>query len=230
MTDAQDTRIPTSGAGCFLLAMPPVAVVLVFIAYGVLLFFGISGRPADGETVDIAIRTCPEAQAVLAARAEMIGVVPSFTPTEDGFRITVTLPSDEVVAASIPGTLAERGLLEVRAEDGTLLVDSEGVADAGIRMDLMMTPTTFVAFTDEAHERLRAHMKANRNGKLSVTVDGAEVAVVSNRMDLGPGELEILPSAENEEARMRLSARRGVVLGEGPLPCDAEVLSVAASR
>lgn len=225
IADAPEMRAPR--AGCLILAMVPTAVALVFLAYGVFAIFVYLGRPADGERVDVTLRACPEAAAPIEARLDAMGLSDArFDPAPDGFVVTVTLPADARVAATIPDTLAEAGRLEVRAaEDGAVLVRNEDLVRAGVRMDVMLRPSTFVVLGPEARARLDAHTRARPEGKLIYVYEGEEVWTELNRAEREPGELEFPPSGEDDADRMHVAARRGVVL-DHPLPCDAELVSV----
>lgn len=223
--DAPEFRAPR--AGCLILAMVPTAVALVFLAYGIFAIFVYLGRPADGERVAVAVRACAEAAAPIEGRLDAMGLSDArIEPTPDGFVVTVTLPADPRVASSIPGTLVEAGRFEVRAsEDGAVLVRNDDLLRAGVRMDLMLRPSTFVVLDPEARARLDAHVRARPEGKLVYSYEGEEVWTELNRAEREPGELEFPPSGEDDADRMHVAARRGVVL-DHPLPCDAELLSV----
>lgn len=225
--DADTPEFKAPRAGCFLLAMVPTAVVLVFLAYGIFGIFVYLGRPADGERVAIDIRACAEAAGPVGDRLDAMGLADhDVTPRPDGFTITTTLPSDERVASGIPETLVEAGRFEVRtAEDQRLLVTNQDLVSAGVRMDLMLRPSTFVVLNPEARARVDAHVEAEPGGKLVYSYDGEEVWTELNRAERSPGELEFPPSGRDDEDRMHIAARRGIVL-DHPLPCEAELVSV----
>lgn len=222
-----DAPTTPTRTGCLIFAIVPVAVALTFLAYAVMLGLGLYGRPASGDRVTITFEACPEAGPILTDRAMSMGLTDAALHSEGArHELTATLPADPQIAASIPGTLAERGLLTVRASDGAVLADHTSVESAGVRMDIMMTPTTFVRLKRPAALSLRDHVRENPEGHLAIELDGAEVFVRSNRADLVEVELEIPPSAEDDQARMQLAAARGVVLGSGPHPCPVQVVGV----
>lgn len=215
-----------SRVGCALFAAPPVAIAVVIALYAWLLMHGLAGRPAEGRVETMNFRACAEARPVVEARARAMGLDPVLESVEGGFRLTATLPAEEDVAAAIPGTLADPGRFSLRAEDGTVLVDNAGVAAAGVRMDLLMRPATWVRFAPEARDRVHAHVRAHPTGTLLVVVDEVEVWRHANEKEPGAWEIEIPPSAENDRARMHLAARRGIVL-DAPLPCEVALGSAA---
>src|SRR5690606_2405527 len=129
-----------------------------------------------------------EASAPVVERIRAMGLSePQVTPTGGGFVVTTTLPSDEQVASTIPATLVEAGRFEVRAsEDGAVLVRNDDLDGAGVRMDVMLRPSTFVVLDAEAKGRVDAHTRARPEGKLVYLYEGEEVWTELNRAEREP--------------------------------------------
>lgn len=227
MVDPSDPRLQQSKRGCILLGIPPIAVVLTILAYAWLVYTGLGGRPADGDVVEIALRGCPEARPVVEDRVARMGLPdPAFENVDGGFVVTARLPSDVDVARAIPETLAQPGRFQIRdAATGDPLADSTAVVDGTIRMDLLMRPMTLIRLNETATEQLAVRFRADRESQIALWLDGDEIGTWHAQKGMN-GEIEVEPSAEDDKARLHLAARRGVVIGSGPLPCEVSVRSV----
>lgn len=226
--EPDDPRLVRPSWGCLLFGVPIVAVIATFAAYAWLFASGMLGRPAQGDTVEVVFRSCAEARPIVERRVAAMGLADaSFEPREAGFALVATLPEDPDVAASIPGTLATPGHFAIKAvEDGRVLVDDDGIASAGVRADLSMSPVTLVRLTDAATEELYAWVNERKEGRVALFLDDVEVWSQSNLKPMTAGELEIPPSAVDDKARMELAASRAIALGDGPLPCPVRVMGV----
>ena len=137
--------------------------------------------------------------------------------------LTATLPGDPAIAASIPGTLAERGWLEARVGE-TPIFDSTNVTAGAIRQDLTLIPWTVLTIDDEGQKALQQAVEADREGEVVYFLDDRRIARNSNLKGWGP-EVELqAEDATNDLDRMHLTAARSVVVGSGPLPCPLESL------
>ena len=222
LTHEDITRLKPS-AGCFFLAIPVVAILAVFLAYVWLFYNGWIGRPASGDGVEYTFRACSEAQDVVRSRVEDMGLADlEIRPTDDGFLLSMTLPSAETRPEDLARVLASPGTFEIRAGD-RVLADIDGVASAGVRLDLTMSPSTLVVLTDSARDTVYGHMNGHPEGSMDLWLDGEKVWTMSNLKPTQNGEIEVPPDAENDRARMELAAGRGIALNNGPLPCPVEV-------
>lgn len=211
--------------GCVFLVLPIVGVVLTFLAYGYLLWNGMVGRPASGPEAELAFEACPDAAAVVGARLAEMGLgEPPITASPTGFSVRVRLPSADADPAAFAAVLAMPGRLELRHGD-ELLADEGDLTYAGVRLDVMMSPSTLVVLEPGARDRVYARMGADPGGKTRMILDGIEVWSFSHQTPSMNGEFEIPPSASDDRARMELAAARGIALQQGPLPCPVRVAS-----
>jgi hypothetical protein len=207
--------------GALLLLIPVAMVALVFALYAVALAFGLYGRPADGERVVLVASACPEARAVVAHRVNAMGLGdPVFDEVPGGFQLTVTLPAEADVAASIPVTLATPGRLRAvrESQPDVALIENAQITGAAIRQDLTLIPWTVITLAPEGYEALLAWVREQRDGKVVWSVDGEPIGTVSNLKGAAT-EVEISPALDDDRARMMRAAELAIVLDSGPLPC-----------
>jgi hypothetical protein len=204
--------------GLAILLLPILGVVFTFVAYGVMVGFGVRGRPAEGAQVTLAFTGCAEAAPVLADRLGDMGLDPEPHDVTEGFAFDVVLPADPEVAGRIPATLAAPGRLEIHG-DGAVLATHADVTGASVRMDLMMTPSTLVNLSAASADRIVKHVRAHPEGRLVFVLDGVSIGTQSNRNPVGVGEVEIAPSGLGDEERWRAVAEWSVVV-DHPLPCE----------
>lgn len=213
--------------GAFIFLIPIAMVVFVFVAYGFMFGLGIRGRAADGERVTLAWQGCPEARDVVARRVEGMGLGdPVFTPTDGGFRLEVTLPSDPDVAAEIPRTLATPGILRAHPVNDparTLLTNAD-VARGSIRQDLTLSPWTVLSLNAAGLEKLGAFVDEEREGRVVYVLDGLPIGSVSNLKGATP-EVELSPEGRDDRDRMHKAAARAILVDSGPLPCPLDRVS-----
>jgi hypothetical protein len=222
MTDTDDPRLAMRPiGGLVLLAFVVLAVLATFVAYGVLWWSGTAGRPATGAQVHLTFRGCPEAVPLVEGRLADMGLVSTVTATDEGFTVSTTLPSDAVVAASVPGTLARPGRVEIVAGE-TVLATNADVVGADPRLDLRMASYAVLRFAPAAADRLVDAVRADPRGQLTFRLDGVDVATQPNTDPIARGELEFAPRVEDDEQRMRTIAEWSVVADHGPLPCSVE--------
>lgn len=216
--------------GMLILALPLVMVALTLAAYAVTVGFGLRGRAAAGPAVELRFSGCDEAGPVIAARLADMGI--EAAPGSAGpLSFRASLPADPEVAAAIPRTLATPGRLEVRGGD-EVLASPDDVADASVRMDLMMVPSTLVNLRPEAAGRVRDHVRAVPEGRLTFVLDGAPIGEQSNQAPVEVGEVEIDPALGGhhggrlDEGKPRWEAVAAwAVVVDHPLPCAVQPAS-----
>ena len=232
--DPNDPRIPSRPLwGLAILALPLIGLVVVATAYVGMFVLGTRGRPASGEEVALWYELSPSCPAagekassvaarVLEARLADMGLKATALPAPAGgaaFGFSVVMPADAAVAATIPVTLARPGLARLVGGD-QLLADNTDIADASIRMDLLMQPSLLLKLDPDAAERVRDHVRAHPQGKMTLWVD--EVAVASQRNDrpVQVGEVELTPDDEamDEKARWSALAELSITV-DHPLSC-----------
>jgi hypothetical protein len=224
---AEPLNMQRRGAlGIVVLVVPVVSIIAVGIGYGILLWYGYAGRPAEGPNTRIDFEACPAAQAVIANRVERIGLPnPVFTATEKGFSLTVRMPADEKVAADIPATLVAPGKLEVaRGEHDGLIASSEDIDDVSVSMGFMDAPRTWIKLKPAATARLKDAMSADMQGHISIWVDGEVVTRRKNAPPVADGQLDLAAEGQADVNVVTFAAAMGVVLSSGPLPCPVTLL------
>lgn len=214
-----DPRLPKRGlVGLLILSLPILGVLVMFVAYGIMWSLGTAGRGPEGESVVLGFRGCHEAQPLLEARLEDMGIPGSWTKTPDGFEVRATLTGESEVDEAIPQVLSTPARLEIRGGDQVLATNAD-LKEATVRMDLFMVPYVLLRLRDDAAERVRARAKEDPGGKLWFFVDGEEIGWQSNQNPVGRGDLEINVHQSDEEQRMREVAAWSVTLDHAPLPC-----------
>jgi hypothetical protein len=211
-------------AGIILLVAPIFCVTLVALAYIVLFAYGDAGIAAAGPMARMTFVGCPEAQAVVAARVETMGLPdPQFKTTEDGFQLTSRLPGEQRVVERLPKTLAMSGRLQVRPviDDvvrDEVLVDETDLEYATVYMAFLDTPRARVRLKPEAAERLLAHQHAHVHQRIAAFVEGKKIGEYRNTSPINQGEFDIdLPKGSDFE-RMDFAAETAIILDD-PLPC-----------
>lgn len=225
LSDEEYERIRPRG-GCLLLAAPLFAVPAVIMAYLYLFYSGYQGVDPSGNTVQMQFHSCDEAGQMVLARAEDMGLGNTIlTATDNGFVLASVLPDREDAAAEIATTFGSVGLFALRAGD-IELANQDDVVDASVRLDITMTPSTLINLNEEARKRIYRHIKDVPEGKMEVWLEGEMVWDYGNQRPMINGEIEVPPSAADDQARMKLAAHRAIVLNNGPLPCAIELQGV----
>jgi hypothetical protein len=215
---ADPVVLPRKGA--LLLLIPVAMIPLVFVAWGLMIWAGLAGRPASGPEVDIGVTACPEARDVLLARAADMGLTPAVEARPDGFVLHTRMPEDPESAASVPRALAPPGRFEVRGGDQVLATNAD-VTEATIRLDLSLSPATLIRLQPAAAQRVAAFVRGDEGGQIEFWLDGQKVGYQVNR-EVSANELEIWVQEGGDRARLQVAAERGVVI-DHPLPCPVAV-------
>jgi hypothetical protein len=225
VTPEDDSPPPArSSAGCLLMIIPLSLLVLVLVAYVALYAAGMKGRVATGPRVAMVFETCEAARPLLEARTAAMGLGEvSVEPTATGLVVRARLPEDPSVAASIPGTLARPGALEVLSPEGTIVVPAGTVEQTAIHMGTTGA-LTLVQLRPEAAESLQKHMQQSPESRIIVRLDGETLVERKNHPAEAGGRLEIGAPGDTEAAQVRVAADRSIILGSGPLPCPTRAL------
>lgn len=215
--------------GVLVLAVPIVSIVLVGSAWLLLTGMGAAGRPADGPLVRMAFRGCAEAEPVVRARVEWMGLGEvQTTPLPDGFAVLARLPSDPTTQERVPATLARTGTFAARVgADGEAVVTEVDIADATVVLGFLDHPKAQVQLSEEGARRLARTQMDDPQGFLTLEVDGAPVRRLDNLPAVGDGRLTLDPSGLADRALVDFAAETALVLLHGPLPCAVEVVDVA---
>ena len=165
-----------------MLVVPIVGIALVGSAYLLLVWFGTSGRPADGPEVTLAFSGCAEAAPVVQARLVWMGLEPTAPElAADGFSLSVQLPSDPRTQARIPDTLVRPGRFEVRPHGATTPIVTEAdIADATAALGFLDHPKALVQLTLPAARRLAEAMQGTPTGRTEVVLDGETLRSFDN--------------------------------------------------
>lgn len=227
MSDDEEELIGTGPRkGCFLFAIPVALGFALVGGYVALFAAGVYGRPADGPRVTLTYQGCPEAEPMVRARIDRMGLgEPRPVVVADGFGFDVTMPADPKAAAAIPATLARPGTFQILTEPGGEVVLDGHIDDTSVHVGAG-DPVTLVRLDDVGAQTLRDHMQAHPEGKVAWKIDGAVIGTRGNMPAEARGQLElkIITTTDLAEA-VAIAAERDVILGEGPLPCPVTLTS-----
>jgi hypothetical protein len=218
--------------GMLVLILPILSIVTTGAAYAIAMWYGVAGRPAQGPLVRIDLDGCAEAEPLVRARVEQMGLPEVvFAPRPGGFSVTARLPDDPRTHASIPTTLAATGTFEVRPivgdDDGAeVIVSRADVEFTSTYMAFLDAPKVLVQLKREPARALQQHMGAHPNDRLGYWVDGRRVTVRNNMPPESRGQITLDLGAATDIDRMDFAAAAGIVLEHGPLPCALTVASV----
>ncbi len=214
-------QIKGRGCGVFFLAAPVVMFIFVVIAYTTFGWYGLQGRPAQGDLAILTFEGCAAGQAALQERLVMMGFSTTVEAGVDGqFTVQLVLPEDPEVAATLPHTLVRPGQFELRDGSGEeILLGPEQVQGASHRLDLLMSPSLVVKIPHEEARSLRNRQEHSPYGQLSFWLDGERIGGQKNLKPLEGDELEVVPPMEDERAQMEAVAAWSVVVAH-PLPCQ----------
>ncbi|MCB9665755.1 MAG: hypothetical protein H6732_16725 [Alphaproteobacteria bacterium] len=228
MSDTDDLQ-RRGALGVLVLAVPVVSILAVGGAWLLLLGFGAAGRPADGPLVRIAFEGCAEAEPVVRARVDWMGLPEvESTPIPGGFALMARLPSDPATRARVPATLARTGSFVVReGAEGEVVATEADLLDATVVLGFLDAPKPQVQLTEAASKRLAEVQMADPEGFLTILVDGREVRRLENMPAVGTGVLMLDPGQLADRELVDFAAETALVLAHGPLPCPLAVADVA---
>lgn len=205
------------------MAAPLVVATLLMIATVTLAALAWLGGTADGDRVTIRLSgTCAaEALSHVKERASSVGLGdPEFTQEPDAIVVTATLPGLDDDAIAIPRLLGQRGWLEIRQGD-TVVLDSEAVIEANIRLDEGGAAYTWLDLKKEAVASFQAVLDADPQGELTFHLDDELAAVRPNTRGIKDDGLRVVAPGDIKPAqRMKIAADTSIVLTHGPLPCS----------
>lgn len=227
---SDDDNLQRRGALSLLIVIVPIlSVALVGVLFLIETWYGYQGRQAEGPPVRLAFSACAEAQPLLQARADEIGLEGKLTPVDGGFALDTRLPADPRIAAQIPETMAAPGVLEVHALNadqtpGELLASNKDVVDVTTYMDFLDTPKVAVKLNGEMSEALKMYQSTHIDGDIGLWLDGRLVTTRRNAPPEVHGELRLDLMRASDLDRIEFAAAAGVILQHGPLPCAVKAL------
>lgn len=225
MADPDDPRLKMRPlVGLAILVVPIVGVIATFVAYGVLVSAGLTGRQARGGDVELRLLACEEAIAPIVGRLADMGLEAKTRPVPGGFVLNYAPPADAAVAESIPRTLVRHGKMEI-LWGKHLMATNAHVVSAEPRLDLRMASYVVVRLDTTAAMRVKDTVESDPRGWLTLRIDDVDVAEQPNATPLAEGEVEFAPKTDDDEVRMRTIAEWAVLLDHGPLPCPVEIVA-----
>ncbi len=222
MPEMDDDALPPR-AGCWFLLLPILAAAAIVGGYGAVLLLGSQGRSADGALVRIAFEGCAEARPAVLERIAAMGLPQrGVEDAPGGFAATVQLPSDLAAAAEIPATLAATATFAIRlgeAPDGELLVASDGVASATLRLDFTVDAKAAIQLTPDAQQALEAAAAAHPGEVVTAWLDDTPMTRRKLSTTSAWDRLDLEPRTGDREASIRRAAEWALLVDQGPLPC-----------
>lgn len=214
------------------LALPFLFGSLLMVSMLVLSGLVYWGFTPDGERVSIRLEgACVEAaRPQVEARIAALGLgAPSVSAEGSALLIEATLPGQDVdrERTVLPGMLGQAGMLEVRDGDEVVL-DRSGVTGASLQLDENGAAMAVLELSEAAAKALDARVRAAPEGRLSIWLDGVQVADRPNTMLIDGTSLRVIGADQTPRARMAAAADQIIVLENGPLPCALAVGSVVA--
>lgn len=222
MSDPEQNVSPRFGL--VMLSMPIAMAVLLVGGYVLVMVLGARGRPATGDRVTLDFAACAEAEPVVRARVEEMGLGdPEWSELPGGFRLVTTLPDWDGANEDIPATLARQADFQVRYGDEVLLTGVD-IASATMRLDYTTSATTAVVLTEPATERLKAFAHSHEPGTaLQVALDSEVLATLYVGPDQPLEHLELNPSTGDRARNIRAVAAWALLLNNGALPCPVAI-------
>lgn len=213
---------PRSAALSRFMAAPLIVATLLMIATVTLAALAWFGGTADGDRVTIRLEGACAAEALpdVEQRAASLGLGdPEFALEPGAILVTATLPGLDDDATAVPALLAQRGWLEVR-QGTTVVLDSDAVIEANIRLDEGGAAYTWIDLRPEAVAPFQAVLDADIDGELTFHVDDTLAAVRPNSRGVKDDGLRVVAPGDMKPAqRMKIAADTSIVLTHGPLPC-----------
>lgn len=228
--DPSESPIKRPGLGCFFFTVPLAFALLVTLAYVILFGVGSQGFLARGERVEIGFETCPEAQELLAARVEHIGLgSPTWRVAPSGLVLTATLPGGPI-AELIPATLARQGVFAVRegtTPDGAVIVGRDQVRTAEFSLKEMGNPLVLLTLTPQGRKQLETHMEGMPQGSIGVWLDDEPILVRENDPPFRREQIDVRAEGEDGTDNLRRAVDWAMLITYGPLPCPTRLSGVA---
>jgi hypothetical protein len=224
MANPIDPRIAQARPGwaLFVLAAPVGAVIVVILLYMGMAWLGMSGRAAQGERT-LRVESCPEGMEVIQARLADVGLPATVRADGSGWVLQTAYVGREDVDEALPDALAKPGVLVVRGTAGTIF-GNDAVTEATYRLDGMMDMWLLLRLNDQATQAVVDTVRSDPQGRMTLVLDGEDVALQPNRRAVQRGEVEAVPLADMDQVtRMRLLAEWSMQI-DHPLPCAATVV------
>jgi hypothetical protein len=213
---------PRSAALSRFMAAPLIVATVLMTATVTLAALAWFGGTADGDRVTIRLSGACAAESLphIKERATSVGLGdPEFTQEPGVIIITATLPGLEDDATAVPRLLGQRGWLEVRQGE-TVVLDSDAVIEANIRLDEGGAAYTWLDIKKEAVAPFQAVLDADIQGELTFHVDDELAAVRPNTRGVKDDGLRVVAHGDMKPAvRMKIAADTSIVLTHGPLAC-----------
>lgn len=225
MSDPEQNIRPR--AGCWILAVPIVIAVLLVGSYGAIFLLGVQGRAPEGPVARMSFSGCDEAEPVIRARVEEMGLGdPQWEAPSGGFALTARLPAWQGATDQIPATLTAPGEFAARAgpdAGGRVLASDEDIASATMRLDFAATPSTAVRLGPTAAREVTRWMDEEPQGVTSLWLDGEHIGTRDNDPDTPGDRFTLEPASEERQAIIQQAAAWAVILNHGALPCPVQV-------
>lgn len=220
MTETESPR-NRPRAGCWFFGLPLIAIPTVLSGYAALVWAGYVGVPAEGERVQMRVRTCVEGRAVVRARIEDMGLGdPEYTTTPDGFTVVVTMPDNDF-ASDIPVSLAKAGQFEILS-NGEAFITNADVESSTLRLDFTGEPSIAIQLNPEGAKTLEDTMRADPDGLVQLQVDGTPMGERVNTPTETRGHITLPIVGPDRPSQVAAAAEFGLVMSR-PLPCAATV-------
>lgn len=234
MSDEAPVPSPSSDGrsrwGCLFLLIPIGFTAAILLAYTVLFGIGTLGSAASGDRVTIDLDTCPQAQELIQARIDHMGLAsPEWQTTADGLQLTVTLPGTPA-DATVPETLARVGdfhLVAGAERDGESILGPEDVVSAELSLKELGNPLVVITLTNDGQKRLETWMEDHVEDDISVWLDAERIMHRPNDPPFRRTEIDIRAEGDDGQDNLRRAADWGILMTNGPLPCPTSVRSVS---
>ncbi len=197
------------------------AIAIAVVILWALTRFG--ANEATGQRVAIALEAgcMAEAEPLLTARADQIGMNPSF----EADTLMVTLPKLDDAIDLIPALLVRPGRFTLDNAATGLSFDNLGIEQVSIDLDNAGMPNTLIKLTAAVGAVLA---EVDQAAVFVPTLDGLVFDGLTVGRLVEDGELILVVDHGKTADRMQLAADQAIILAHGPLPCSVRVKGVAA--
>lgn len=220
--------IPRSKGAMLFMAAPIVFGGLLFLAVGTLALLVWLGDTADGERVRMKFQgECAEDSVpIIRERISTIGLgdvsISSETTVID---VVATLPSIENARNDIPLLLSRKGVLSVQDKDGVVL-EQINITSATLDQDESGMPYTKIVFEEKQRKYLAEKVRQDPEGFLYFYLDDTQIVKRPNHNLVRSDELRLRSLEGGKKQQLKVTVDWSIVLEDGPLPCQIEVVSV----